>query len=336
MDEANLMPLLTALVAAVAIAAAVYAVMYPYISADRIKDKRIAGVSEQRTRKIATQSAAELAAQRKKQVADSLKDMDARKKAREKITLRLRIERAGLDIEPRTFWIASAASGVLAALVARMALPASAAALTPIITLTALLVGTLGVPRLVLAKLAARRQKKFLAELANAIDVIVRGIKSGLPLNECLTVIAKESPQPLAAEFQDVVDQQRVGIPLGEALERVTRRMPLPEMKFLSIVIAIQQQSGGNLAEALSNLSGVLRDRFKMAMKVKALSAEAKASALILGCLPPGVMLMVHMSSPEYLAPLLNTRTGNIFILAGLLWMTIGILVMRKMINFKF
>ncbi|WP_072395059.1 type II secretion system F family protein [Hyphomicrobium sp. CS1GBMeth3] len=336
MDEASLMPLLTAMVAAVAIAAAVYAIMYPYISADRVKDKRVAGVSETRTRKIATQSAAELAAQRKKQVVDSLKDMEARKKAREKITLRLRLERAGLDIEPRTFWIASACSSVLMALIARMSLPVSAAALSPMILMAALLVGGLGLPRLVLAKLAARRQKKFQAELANAIDVVVRGIKSGLPLNECLTVIAKESPQPLAAEFQDVVDQQRVGVPLGEALERVTRRMPLPEMKFFSIVIAIQQQSGGNLAEALSNLSGVLRDRFKMAMKVKALSAEAKASALILGCLPPGVMLMVHMSSPEYLAPLLNTRTGNIFILAGLLWMTIGILVMRKMINFKF
>jgi tight adherence protein B len=336
MTDAEMMPLLTALVAAVAIAAVAYAFIYPYISADRIKDKRVASVKEQRGKKVATQSTAELAANRKKQVADSLKDMENRQKAREKVSLRLRLERAGLDITPRTFWIASAVSAVVTAVIVESLLPASAAALSPMLLVTALLVGGFGLPRFVLAKITARRQKKFLAELANAIDVIVRGIKSGLPLNECLGVIARESQEPIASEFQEVIDQQRIGVSLSEALDRLTRRMPLPEMKFLAIVIAIQQQSGGNLAEALSNLSGVLRDRFKMAMKVKALSAEAKASAMILGCLPPGVMLMVHLSSPEYIAPLLTTRTGNIFIVVGLLWMTIGILVMRKMINFKF
>jgi tight adherence protein B len=336
MTDAEMMPLLTALVAAVAIAAMAYAFIYPYISADRIKDKRVASVKEQRGKKVATQSTAELAANRKKQVADSLKDMENRQKAREKVSLRLRLERAGLDITPRTFWIASAVSAVVTAVIVESLLPASAAALSPMLLVTALLVGGFGLPRFVLAKITARRQKKFLAELANAIDVIVRGIKSGLPLNECLGVIARESQEPIASEFQEVIDQQRIGVSLSEALDRLTRRMPLPEMKFLAIVIAIQQQSGGNLAEALSNLSGVLRDRFKMAMKVKALSAEAKASAMILGCLPPGVMLMVNLSSPEYIAPLLTTRTGNIFIVVGLLWMTIGILVMRKMINFKF
>ena len=97
--------------------------------------------------------------------------------------------------------------------------------------------------------------------MANAIDVIVRGVKSGLPLNECLQVIARESPEPLAGEFRDVVEQQRLGVPLGEGLERMSERMPLPEVRFLTIVIGIQQQAGGNLSEALGNLSGVLRDR---------------------------------------------------------------------------
>lgn len=336
MTETDMMPLLTALVAAVAIAATAYAIMYPYISADRMKDKRVATVSESRSRRAATATAAELAANRKKQVAESLKDMEERQKARKRITLRLRIEQAGLDIESRTYWIASAVSAVVCAIVARSFLPASAAAMAPLAMMTALFVGGLGLPRFVLSWITARRQKKFLAELPNAIDVIVRGIKSGLPLNECLGVIAKESQEPLAGEFREVIEQQRVGVSLAEALDRLTRRMPLPEVKFLAIVIAIQQQSGGNLAEALTNLSSVLRDRFKMAMKVKALSSEAKTSALILGCLPPGVMLMVHTSSPEYIAPLFTTRTGNIFILIGLLWMFIGIMVMRKMINFKF
>lgn len=336
MDDLGMMPLLTALVAAVAIAATVYAVMYPYISADRTKDKRVASVSETRGTRIATQSAAELAASRKKQVAESLKDMESRQKAREKVTLRMRIERAGLEISPRTYWIASGASAAICTLVAESFVPASAAALKPMLLIVMVLVGGYGLPRFVLAKITARRQAKFLVELPNAVDVIVRGIKSGLPLNECLGVIAKESQQPVADEFQEVIEQQRVGVSLSEALERLTHRIPLSEVKFLAIVIAIQQQSGGNLAEALANLSSVLRDRFKMAMKVKALSAEAKASAMILAALPPGIMMMVHLSSPEYIAPLFNTRTGNIFILIGLTWMSIGILVMRKMINFKF
>jgi tight adherence protein B len=335
MDD-TAMPLLAALVAAIAFAAVAYAFMYPYISSDRVKEKRVATVTESRAAKLATRSAADIAASRRKHVTDSLKDIEKRQKARDKVTLRLRLERAGLDIEPKVYWIASGVSAVVAAVAFPLLLPASATAFRPIAVFVALLVGGLGVPRFVVSKMIARRQAKFLAEMANSIDVIVRGIKSGLPLNECLGVIAKESPEPVASEFKEVIEQQRIGVSLPEALDRLTRRVPLAEVKFLAIVIAIQQQSGGNLAEALSNLSGVLRDRIKMAMKVKALSAEAKSSAMILGALPPGVMTMVHMGSPEYIAPLFATRTGNIMILVGLVWMTLGILVMRKMINFKF
>lgn len=336
MVDAGLMPLATALFAAIAIAATAYAVMYPMISGGRLKEKRVASVTESRVKKVSARSAAEVAANRKKQIADSLKELESRQKAKQKISLRLKLERAGLDIEPRIYWIASAASAVVAVVALRSMLPASMAAISPILSIAALLVGGLGIPRFVVSKMIERRQKKFVAELANAIDVIVRGIKSGLPLTDCLGVIARESPEPLAGEFKEVIEQQRVGVSLPEALDRMAQRMPVPEVKFLAIVIAIQQQSGGNLAEALSNLSGVLRDRFKMFAKVKALSAEAKASAMILGALPPGVMMMVNISSPEYLAPLFTTRTGNMLIIIGLVWMSMGILVMRKMINFKF
>jgi tight adherence protein B len=123
---------------------------------------------------------------------------------------------------------------------------------------------------------------------------------------------------------------------LSEALERLATRMPLAEVRFLTIVIAIQQQAGGNLSEALGNLAGVLRDRFRLRMKVKALSAEAKASAFVLASLPPGVMFMVYGASPDYIAPLFSTRAGNFMLVAGACWMLTGILVMRKMINFKF
>ncbi len=132
------------------------------------------------------------------------------------------------------------------------------------------------------------------------------------------------------------MDQQRVGVPLGEALEKLTGRMPLPEVKFLSIVIAIQQQSGGNLSEALGNLSGVLRDRVRLQMKIKALSAEAKASAMVLAALPPTVMILLYLSSPDYIKPLFATRVGNLALLGCGLWMMTGVLVMKKMINFKF
>ena len=330
------MPLMTALVAAIAFAAIVYAIMYPYISSDRIKDKRVAIVTENQSKKLSNRSAAEIAANRKKQVAETLKDLESRQKAKEKVTIRLQLERAGLDIDIKYFWIASALSALLCVVLSRRMVPASSSAIAPLIMIAAAFIGGFGLPRFVLAKLVARRQKKFLAELANSIDVIVRGIKSGLPLNECLSVIAKEAPEPVAGEFSEVIEQQRVGVTLGEGLERMTRRVPLAEVKFFAIVVAIQQQSGGNLAEALSNLSGVLRDRFKMQMKVKALSAEAKASAGILGALPPGVMFMVYSSSPDYIAPLFETRTGNLMILVGLSWMIMGILIMRKMINFKF
>jgi tight adherence protein B len=334
MLEADLLPLVTAMVAAIAIAAVVYVVSYPYISGDRDREKRVQGVTETRSKAISARSAADIAAARKKQVADTLKDMETRQKAKEKVTLRLRLMRAGLDIEPQTFWIASAASGAVTAFLAYGLLPHSA--LIGLQLVIAGFLGTFGLPRFYVSKMITRRQKKFQAELANSIDVIVRGIKSGLPLNECLSVIASESPEPVASEFREVIDQQRVGVPLSEALDRLTIRVPLPEVKFLAIVIAIQQQSGGNLAEALSNLSGVLRDRFRMAMKVKALSAEAKSSALVLASLPPGVMLMVYMSAPDYIRPLFATKTGNFVIFAGLAWMGIGVAVMRKMINFKF
>jgi tight adherence protein B len=188
----------------------------------------------------------------------------------------------------------------------------------------------------VLNKITKRRQSKFLDEFANAIDVIVRGVKSGLPLNECLAIISRESPSPVKEEFVDIVEQQRVGIPLNECFERMMTRMPLPEVKFFGIVIGIQQQAGGNLSEALSNLSGVLRDRKRLQARVAALSAEAKTSAVVLGSLPPLVATMVYITTPKYIGLLGTTKVGLFLLGCAATWMTFGILVMRKMINFKY
>ena len=241
------------------------------------------------------------------------------------------LERAGLTTTPRDFYLISAIVGFVCcgAAYGGLSVPLEGAAVIAF-------VAAFGLPRFVLGKLIKRRQQKFVTELANAIDVVVRGVKSGLPLNECLQVVARESPEPLAGEFREVIEQQRLGVSLGEGLDRMCERMPLAEVRFLAIVISIQQQAGGNLSEALSNLSGVLRDRFMLTMKVKALSAEAKASAMVLASLPPGVMIMVYLTTPDYIMPLFTTTTGRFLCMCGAGWMLTGVMIMRKMINFKF
>ena len=330
MDGGAIGPFMIAGLVALAFAGVVFAFIFPFISGDREKDKRVQGVTENRARKMGT-AAADAGSSRKKSVSDTLKEIDTRAKAKEKVTLRLQIQRAGLQITPRDFYIASGVCGAVFFAITFFGMQ------TPFLGgLVAAFVGAMGVPRWFLNKMVKRRQAKFLRELANAIDVVVRGVKSGLPLNECLQVIARESPEPLAGEFREVVEQQRLGVTLGEALDRMCDRLPVAEVRFLAIVIGIQQQAGGNLSEALANLSGVLRDRFRMELKIKALSAEAKASAMVLASLPPGVMFMVYLTSPDYLMPLFTTTPGRFMIVVGCLWMLTGVLVMRKMINFKF
>jgi tight adherence protein B len=334
MLENNTAALAAAALGALAFASLVFVLAYPYFSADRQKEQRYRGVAESRAGRVARQAATEAAAHRRKTVVDTLKELEARQKAKEKVTLRLRLQRAGLNISAKVYWLICVLCGLVAAFAVNMSLPPSGSRL--FLAIAVGIIGTFGLPRWVVSKLTARRQAKFLSELANAIDLVVRGIKSGLPLNECLTTIARESSEPLAGEFREVVEQQRVGIPLAEALDRMTLRMPLAEVRFLTIVIAIQQQAGGNLSEALGNLSGVLRDRFRLKMKVKALSSEAKASAFVLASLPPVVMFMVYGAAPDYIMPLFSTRTGNLMLLFSAMWMLMGVLVMRKMINFKF
>jgi tight adherence protein B len=332
MSESDLLSFGSAMLAALAVGALAYAFLHPYFSGEREKDSRLKGVIEPKGRD--SLSALEQAASRRKSVADTLKDMEDRQKAAEKISLRLRLERAGLSITPRVYWLASLACGAVFAFIVTTALASSAT--RTLLSIVVGLIGVFGIPRWFVNKLTARRRTKFTRELPNAIDIVVRGMKSGLPLNECLAIISRESEEPLAGEFREVIEQQRVGVSLGEALQRLTMRMPLPEVKFLAIVVGIQQQAGGNLSEALGNLSTVLRDRFQLKMKVKALSAEAKASAWVLASLPPIVTFLVYGTAPEYISILFDTRTGNFALLFCGLWMLTGILVMRKMINFKF
>ena len=193
-----------------------------------------------------------------------------------------------------------------------------------------------GLPRWTLGYLKKRREKAFLKALPDAVDVIVRGIKAGLPLFESIKVVAADAPEPLRGEFLAIIETQAIGMPLGDACTRLFERMPVPEANFFGIVIAIQQKSGGNLSEALGNLSKVLRDRKRMAEKIQAMSMEAKASAGIIGSLPPIVMLLVYLSTPDYISLLWTEPTGQLMLVGCVIWMGMGIFVMKRMINFDF
>jgi tight adherence protein B len=168
------------------------------------------------------------------------------------------------------------------------------------------------------------------------VDVIVRGIKAGLPLLDCIKMIVSEAPDPIKTEFRLILETQAIGMPLGEACGKLYERTPLPEANFFGIVVAIQQKSGGNLSEALGNLSKVLRDRKKMKAKIQSMSQEAKASAGIIGALPIAVMTLVYLTSPNYISLLFTHSVGHIMLAGSAIWMTMGVLVMKKMINFDF
>ena len=308
-----------------------YLLVAPYLADDRAS-QRLQAASESKVRRMSAKQQAEVANSRRRQVADTLKDIEQRQKKREKVTLRLRLQRAGLSIDARVFWLASAVTGAVVAAIVWFLAPG----LPFIVALLVGFAGMFGLPRWVLARMTKRRQTKFTDEFANAIDIIVRGVKSGLPLTECLNIISRESPQPVSGEFTELVEQQRVGVQLLEAFDRMMTRMPLAEVRFFAIVLAIQQQAGGNLSEALGNLSGVLRDRKRLQAKVRALSAEAKASAAVLGALPFAVTGIVYLTTPDYISLLWTTRVGQFLLVAAGFWMTCGMLVMRKMINFKY
>lgn len=265
---------------------------------------------------------------RRKQILQQLKEADRRdRKAR--MTLSARMQQAGLAPNLKMFWILSTVAGVVGLLLAFMV------GLSPLLALMVAVVLGLGLPRWVLAFLAKGRMKKFSGEFANAVDVIVRGIKSGLPVHDCFKIIARESPAPLGPEFQRLVEAVGVGMTLGQALDKMYERMPSPELRFLSIVMAIQQKTGGNLAEALGNLSAVLRARRMMGEKVKALSSEAISSAGIIGSLPIVVMGLVMVASPDYMGRMFTDPRGHVMLLGSAVWMGLGVLVMKKMIAFK-
>jgi len=324
MDERTMLAGAVALVAVAAVAAVILAPT----GKDKVA-KRATTVMGGRRPKASGAASADPARERSRRVQEALKTLEEKGKKKPKLSLGKMLEQAGLSIEPKQFYIFSAGAALFGAGVGfYLGQP------PVVIGLCAVFFG-LGFPRWLLGFLRKRRQKKFLNDFSNALDVIVRGVRSGLPVHDCMRMIASEGRPPISEEFHLLNEGIRLGLSLEQSLDRMVERMPLPDVNFFAIVLVIQQKTGGNLAEALANLSRVIRARKQMQGKVRALSAEAQASALIIGSLPFLVMVMVQMMSPDYLTPLFTTSMGQLMLLGAGIWMGTGIFVMKKMISIK-
>ena len=313
---------------AIAIGGVAWVFLYPLLSGERKTERRMASVA--RREPIPQRVSRSGQRSRREQVEDTLKQLEARQKTSKRIPLSLRLAQAGLSWTPRRFIVICSSLG----LVVFVILMLIGTGLLPAIGIAFAAGG--GLPFWALSLLKKRREAKFLEAFPDAVDVVVRGIKAGLPLLNSLKLIATEAQEPVRSEFRSIIETQAIGIPIGEACQQLYEEIPVPEANFFGIVISIQQRAGGNLSEALGNLSRVLRDRKKMKAKIKAMSMEAKASASIIGALPIAVMIIVYITSPQYISLLWTEPLGRMMMLGCAVWMSIGIMVMRKMINFDF
>jgi tight adherence protein B len=325
LDFAN-QSLIMAMLATVAVGGLAWVFLYPLLTGERNVERRVASAAQAQPvqRSVRNQKS------RREQVEESLKDLEMRQRKNSKPTLSQRISQAGLSWSTRQYVLISAGLGVAAFLLV------FGAGLGIWSALGFGFAAGFGLPFWILKYLKKRRENRFLAVFPDAVDVIVRGIKAGLPLLDSLKMVAAEGQEPVKSEFRAIIETQTVGIPLGDACAKLYERMPLPEANFFGIVISIQQKAGGNLSEALGNLSKVLRERKKMKAKIQAMSMEAKASASIIGSLPPAVMALVWITSPTYIELLWTHPTGQLMLLGSAMWMSMGVMVMKKMINFDF
>jgi tight adherence protein B len=266
---------------------------------------------------------------RRRQLLKSLQDQERQQK-KARLTLANKLKQAGLKLSVTQFWIASGAFGLI------IFTTFTLLRVNPLVALGLGGACAFGMPTWVLGFLINRRTSKFTAAFSDAMDIIVRGIKSGLPVHDCLKIIGREAPEPLAGEFLRLVENIGMGMSLDQGLDKLYEQMPTAEVRFFSIVMNIQQKTGGNLAEALGNLSTVLRSRKLMREKIKALSSEATASAGIIGSLPPGVVTLICVTTPSYMAPMFSDHRGWLMLGGSAMWMGLGVFVMARMINFKF
>lgn len=325
MADASQMPLAAGLIG-VAVAAVAYVAVLPLLGGQRRANRRLKAIG------VTASGAAVrgVAVNRREQVAKTLSEIEAKAKNANKATLELKLARAGLSWTKRTFYTVSGGCGAVLGLLLFLITD------SPVAAAGAAFAGGFGLPAWMLRHLRIRRIAKFNKELPNAVDVVVRGIRTGIPVGDCFRMVSREAEEPVRSEFRTVIESQAMGLSLGEAVSRLFERVPTAEVNFFAIVINIQQQSGGNLSEALNNLSVVLRDRAKMRGKVQAMSMEAKASASIIACLPFGVAGITTLTSPDYISLLWTTDVGKIALVGAAIWMSLGVFTIRKMIAFDF
>ena len=245
--------------------------------------------------------------------------------------LRLRLSRAGLELSISIYLLASALLGVIATVAATAVWNLPFAASAPLGLLCAL-----ALPHMFVSMRIKRRQLKFIEFFPDAIDLMVRGIKAGLPITESMKTAGEEVPDPVGIELKKITDSIRIGRKMEEVLWETSRRIDLQEFNFFTIALSIQSETGGNLAETLNNLSEVLRGRRQLKRKIKALSSEAKASAYIIGSLPFVMAGIIYMINPGYISQLVIDPRGHVLIGLGLGSFGIGSLVMFKMVRFDY
>ncbi len=267
---------------------------------------------------------------RRAEIAGRLRDERGGKDQKAQLnTIRGLIGQSGLSISVRSYWIFAAVFMVALVLVAH------GMGLSVFVKIMAAVIGLFGFPRFVLKFLAGRRQKQFLGEFADGLEAMVRLLKAGMPISEAVLMISREFDGPLGEEMSIIYDKQKIGIALHEAALETMQRMPLPEVKMFATGLAIQAQTGSSMSEVLQNLANVIRARFKLKRKIKALSSEAIASASIIGSLPIIVAGGMYFVNYEYLEVLFITPFGNVLLGAAVFWMSVGVASMKLMINFK-
>ncbi len=306
-----------------------WGIFYPKLTKNRDRNERMSAIRMSKMQ-VADRRLRAAAMDRRKDIEQNLKQIeeDEAKGRKKKQSLAARLHQAGWETTPKQFYTYSVVCSVvcgLLGLIGGMGLWMS---------IGFAVVGLIGLPNFWLNRHRKKRMAAFVKEFPNAVDVIVRGIRTGLPLGDCMVIASTETAEPVRSEFKRLVDEQAMGLPLAAVVPRLHERVPIAETNFFAIVIAIQAQAGGSLSEALGNLSRVLRSRAQMKEKISAMSMEAKASAAIIGAMPFIIGFMTYLTSPEYVMTLFNTSMGNILLAGMLIWMSFGVMMMKAMISF--
>ncbi len=329
MGDPNLTLIMVAALAVLAVGGAMFALMGDSSNARTKQRLSRSGADIGQTKTKSGFNLADLFNTKEPTAADRLRELQDDAKAMKNAGMRTKLEQAGIGLSPAAYVMRfQLIALVILGVAVFLSLP-----LLPAVGVAALI--ALFGPKFYLNGRVVKRTQKFLEHFPAAIDVLVRGVQAGMPVNESLRVIGEEISEPVGGEIRRVVNATQLGQNLEDALEGLAERVPSTDVNFFRTVLSIQKQTGGNLAESLGNLAEVLRERQKLKKKVRALSSEARMSAIIIGSLPFAVTLMLHFLQPEYLNVLFTDFRGQVMIGVGLVWMSFGVLMMRAMIKFE-